>query len=99
MGGNIKIHGTDGIDRSSKVSQVLVSVGGALHTFNESGLKQRVDEQSTYTYIGRASPGSATSADTWQIKRITNASGDIDWADGNIDFDNVWDDRAGLSYS
>lgn len=53
-------------------------------------------------YIGIAKPGSAAGSAAWQIRRITY-TGDkptvIEWADGNDRFDNVWDNRAGLSYS
>jgi len=61
----------------------------------------RIDEASaTVTYIGKAVPGTATSASTWQIQKIDTTSGTvITWADGNGDFDNEWDERAGYSYS
>lgn len=57
------------------------------------------DDTGTYTYIGEAAPGSATSAAVWRIQRITNADSTIEWADGDGDFNNVWDNRASLSYS
>lgn len=53
-------------------------------------------------YIGLASPGTATSASSWQIRKLTYTGTNVtqvDFADGNLDFDNVWDDRTGLSYS
>ena len=55
-------------------------------------------------YRGEAEPGTATSDPLWRIRRITIDSGnegDIStvWADGDNDFNNVWDDRLGLSYS
>lgn len=54
-------------------------------------------------YIGIAKPGSATSAATWQIRKIsysaTNHVADIQWADGNDLFDNVMDNAASLTYS
>ncbi len=55
-----------------------------------------------FTYVGFAIPGSATSAAIWKIKRVDESvlnDVKIEWADGNISFDNVWDNRAGLSYS
>ena len=53
------------------------------------------------TYVGKADPGTATSSASWQIQRVTEASGDItiEWADGDALFNNVWDNRTGLSYS
>lgn len=49
-------------------------------------------------YIGEASPGTVTSVALWRIqKRTYDASGKltkIEWADGNGQFDNEWDERA-----
>lgn len=54
-------------------------------------------------YIGWADPGTATSEASWRIQRFTETSNLFDiggeWADGNADFDNIWDDRETLSYS
>jgi hypothetical protein len=52
-------------------------------------------------YVGEANPGSATSSASWRIKRITTLGLDVttEWADGDTDFDNVYDDRAILTYS
>ena len=53
-------------------------------------------------YRGTANPGTLTSAASWRIERITIATdGDVTivHADGNDNFDNIWDNRAGLSYS
>lgn len=62
----------------------------------------RVDEaSSTITYLGFAVPGTLDSAALWQIRKIT-VSGTIttqQLADGNANFDNIWDNRAALSYS
>lgn len=62
----------------------------------------RVDDVgSGISYVGNAVAGSATSSAAWKIKRITDSNGDltIEFADGNVNFDNVWDNRASLSYS
>ncbi len=55
-------------------------------------------------YRGEAVPGAATNTATWRIRKITidnSGEGDIVtvWADGNDNFDNIWDNRLGLSYS
>jgi hypothetical protein len=53
-------------------------------------------------YRGEAAPGSATSAAVWRIRKLTFGPGDdvtITWADGNSSFDNVWDNRAALTYT
>ena len=61
----------------------------------------QLDAVGTTTYIGEALPGTLTSAALWRIKKMVETGADlvITWADGNENFDNVWDDRAGLSYS
>jgi hypothetical protein len=52
------------------------------------------------TYIGEALPGSLFSVAAWRIKKVVEVGADvtITWADGNSDFDNVWDDRLSLTY-
>lgn len=65
----------------------------------EAAYKVAVDEGATYTYIGHAEPGTATAASAWRIKRLTNSNSSVVWADGDGDFDNVWDDRVSLVYS
>lgn len=56
----------------------------------------------TQGYHGLAYPGADKAAAVWQIKLVTyGADGDVSvtWADGNAAFDNIWDNRASLSYS
>lgn len=63
---------------------------------------QRVDDTSTANtvYIGYADIGSSEAAAVWRIKKINTTSGaDTTWADGDDNYDNVWDDRTILSYS
>ena len=61
-------------------------------------------DASDLIYIGEALPGTATSSATWRIKRInTNAGTDNDieikYADGDSNFNNIWDDHLSLTYS
>jgi len=62
----------------------------------------QLDEVSTYTYIGEAPPGSATSAAVWRIKRMDESSTNPDlvikWASGNNNYDKIWDNRLSLTY-
>jgi len=64
-------------------------------------LAQRIDDQTSVIYIGTAPIQSATSSPIWSVKRLSVSGGaiTIEWADGNDLNDNVWDDRASLSYS
>lgn len=57
-------------------------------------------------YKGDANAGSGVAAAVWRIQQITvttDGGGNDDvgilWADGDTLFNNVWDDRLGLSYS
>jgi len=60
----------------------------------------RLSVSGSITYVGEASPGSAESGAVWRIKKIDESSGiSVTWADGNTYYDNVWNDRVGLSYS
>lgn len=61
-------------------------------------------ENSTYSYFGEANWGVATSSASWRIMRLTYSGTNssvltIEYADGDDEFDNVWDNRASLSYS
>jgi hypothetical protein len=69
--------------------------------YDMGSLVQRIDEASaTITYIGYAQDGSSIADAVWSIKRIDTSSGTtIEWADGNNNFDNVWDNRAALTYN
>lgn len=54
----------------------------------------------TVTYVGKAFPGTSTAAALWKIFKLDATSGlSLKHADGNANFDNVWDNRASLSYS
>lgn len=54
-------------------------------------------------YIGIANPGTATSAASWQIRKLTYDANNnvtaIQWAGGSADFATAWDSRASASYS
>lgn len=61
-----------------------------------------IDEVSgSLTYLGIAKIGAATSSAIWSIRKIEKTGNvtTILWADGNNKYDNVWDNRASLSYS
>lgn len=61
-----------------------------------------LDEVSdTLSYVGKANPNSGTNSAVWQIKRIqtTGQVLAVEFADGDAKFDNIWDNRASLTYS
>ena len=60
------------------------------------------DGSGNLIYFGLANPGSATSAASWQIRKITWTGGNPVsslYAGGSRAFTNIWDSRVGYSYS
>lgn len=85
----------------------MVEANGNMLTFSSqikrgvdvSAYKYRFSDTGTFTYIGIAKPGTATSATTWMIKRVNNSTNDVDFAGGKADFLFEWDERTSYSYS
>lgn len=73
--------------------------GKQAQLMGSASLAVRYDEGATYTYIGDAAAGADEADAVWRIKRLTNATNTIVFADGDGRFDNVWDDRASITYS
>lgn len=64
--------------------------------------KTLMDEVDSNTlYVGKAAMGVETSTASWQIKKISTSSTvtTIAYADSNDNYDNIWDNRASLTYS
>jgi len=59
------------------------------------------DTTTDIVYVGLALPTTATSAASWQIQEVDKTTDviTVKYADGNTNFDNIWDDRDSLSYS
>ena len=70
-------------------------------SISETNYSQIIRVNSSSTYIMKATPGSTSGAALWQVQRITEAgtSVDIEWADGNANFDNVASGYLSLTYS
>jgi ABC-type transporter Mla subunit MlaD len=77
----------------------LSSVSSSVATYATQLAVKSTD--STITYIGKAVAGSTLASASWQIKRMTDTSGDlsIQFADGDTNFNNIWNNRESLSYS
>ena len=72
-----------------------------LQTISFGGFKfiLRLATVGAIDYVGEAAIGTATSAASWRIKRVDSTTGMIlQWAGTGV-FDQVWDNRAILSYS
>lgn len=73
------------------VSQPALSVGATY--FSADGV---------YEYNGEAPPGTALNTARWRVSRTTVATGRVEWAGGNGNFDNTYTDLAtvaGFAYS
>lgn len=85
----------------SGAGALKVDGSAVVQPVSEADYASRVDDTTTANvmYIGKAAVGSAPGSAVWQIKKVDTTSGVIiTWADSNANFDNVWDNRAGLSY-
>ena len=60
------------------------------------------DVNNNAIYVGYATPGSNKASAVWRIQKITydanNNPTDIQWADSNTNFDNIWDNRTSGTY-
>lgn len=60
------------------------------------------EESAGTGYLGVAAPGAVTSDAVWKIQRLTLGPGNnlaVEFADGDAEADNVWDNRTSLTYS
>lgn len=66
-----------------------------------SSMATKIVEDSGYTYIGIAAPGTLQTEAKWQVKRIdetTPGTTIITWADGDSEFDNTVNNITSLSF-
>ena len=62
----------------------------------------RLDQADSNTlYIGESPTGSAEANSVWRIRKFITAGtvSSFLWADGNQQFDNIWNNRTSLTYS
>ena len=89
-------------DSTGKPAIAVVNADGS--SVGSPPLATRLDSATTtnVTYVGKATIATATSAASWQIFKMDETTANtliITWADGNSNYDNVWNNRASLSYS
>jgi len=80
-----------------------LSINAKVTTKKQLTIKIDYNGGTNPVYIGFASSGTATSASSWRIMKLTydvnsNVT-DVQWAGGTTDFSNIYDNRASLSYS
>lgn len=88
-------------DISGNLAYPQLTYSGSVPT-ESPALALQLDTTTTLNtiYIGKAAIGTATSSAVWQVFKLDTTSGLVKtWADGNAKFDNIYDNRASLSYS
>lgn len=73
-----------------------------VHLNERKEVQKRFDEASaSVTYVGEARAGLLDSEVGWRIYKFETVSTITTkkWAQGTLDYDKVWDDRASYSYS
>lgn len=85
-------------DLNTKVNQPLAYDGVNLQRKNADNLATKIQTSGTDTFIGIAAPGTAQGTAKWQAQKI-DTNGNITWADGDANFDNVATDLTSLTYS
>ena len=61
-----------------------------------------IHNDGTWKYFGEAMAGTALTTDKWRISRMNITTKQVQWCDGNANYDNVYTDYAtvvNLSYS
>ena len=75
---------------------------GAAHVTDGALASGPIYTNGTYNYFGEAVPGSALTAAVWRVSRMSISTSQVEWADGNGNFDNVYTSLAvvaALSFS
>ena len=92
-----------GKDSSGNIVDIkLTSDGYMINDASRPKATRKDDAGSSIVYYGYANPGTATSAASWRIMKMDKSADPdftITWADGNDNYDNIWDNRASLTYS
>lgn len=96
------VHNLD-IEEIANIEVLEVGVQGPSGGEDEMPLAKRVDfVTDLLIYRGEALPGALDASAVWRIRRLTLGLDDDvteEWADGSADFNQIWDNRASLTYS
>ena len=97
--GKVKI--TDGTNDAEVTAGGRLKVDAALSAGADDKAKRSDWDSSDVLYTGWAETGAGASEAKWKIRRRTFTGDDFtdEWADGNADYDNVWNNRLSLDYS
>lgn len=90
------------VDENGTPVPIQLSNNALLTTPANQAVRIKIDSVDTnVSYVGKASVGTATSSASWQISKLDETGGELvmTWADGDDNFDNIYDNRESLSYS
>jgi hypothetical protein len=76
--------------------------GNLINVDPRQTITMEYDTNNNPIYIGKAAMGTDKDEALWRIQKLTYSGTnltDVQWADGDDSFNNVWDDRASYSYS
>lgn len=91
----------DQITQLSVISQTLLDMKILMTASNNFNDASRIDESVPYVvYKGFAMPGTEPNSAAWAIQKISRKQDIIvyEWADGNNQFNHIWDNRYALTY-
>ena len=94
----VSLYGWD--SNSLQKVKIAANLDGSLSSSTEAVQLQENSGDSNIEYVGLAAIGSATSAAVWQVQKIDCNTGTVvTWADGDNNYNNIYDNRESLSYS
>jgi hypothetical protein len=101
-GSATEINQQEEIHQLQLILAVLLDIKTLINNYKGGkGTPQQTDESNPgVVYNGYAAAGSDPSSAVWAIQRVTRTKDLVvyAWADGNENYDNVWDGRLSLTY-
>lgn len=83
---------------NAKLDDVITALGGSVSL--DDVIMREDSGDANIIYIGEAATGSSQAGALWKITKLdVNTLLDVTYADGNDNYDNVWNNRESLSYS
>ena len=91
------------LERLAEMQKSIEELKGKVEAINNKTMYQPIAEDNTTAntvYKGFANPGANQSEAVWAILKISNQKGLVSykWADGDMHFDNIWNERTKLNY-
>ncbi|HBF89378.1 MAG TPA: hypothetical protein DDX39_12120 [Bacteroidales bacterium] len=91
------------LERLANMQKAIEELNNRVNTINNKTMYQPIVEDNTTAntvYKGFSNPGANQSEAVWAILKISNQKGLVSykWADGDMHFDNIWNERTKLNY-